>query len=69
MVYGLGKWTIRLVENWLGCWTQRVVIGNIASKWCLVTSGIYQGLVSVVLLDIFIGDLGNGMSLPVRTIG
>lgn len=33
MKHGLGKWTVRWVENWLNCQAQRVMSSSMKSSW------------------------------------
>ena len=40
MHYGLDKWSVQWVGNWLTGRTQRVVINSSFSKWQPVTSGV-----------------------------
>jgi len=45
MRYGLDKWSVPWVENWLTGRTQRVVVNGSFSNWQPVTCGVLQGLI------------------------
>ncbi|KAK4825167.1 hypothetical protein QYF61_024556 [Mycteria americana] len=40
MKYGLDKWTVRWIENWLNCWAQKVVISGMKYCWRPVMKGV-----------------------------
>lgn len=59
--YGLGKWMIKWVENWLGCQAQRVISGAKPS-WLPVTSGVFlKSVQDPILIDVLVNDLDDGM--------
>ncbi|KAK4830241.1 hypothetical protein QYF61_009308 [Mycteria americana] len=58
MKYGLDKWTVRWIKNWLNCRAQRVVLSSTKSNRSPAISGVPQGLtLEPVLLSIFIKHL------------
>lgn len=40
MDYGLDKWTVRQIENWMNCWAQKVVISARKYCWSPVRNGV-----------------------------
>ena len=60
--YDIDEWLVRWTENWLTVQVQRVVISDTGSGWRPVTSSVPQELVlDLILLNIFISDLDEGM--------
>lgn len=58
-MYGLVRWTVRWIGNWLPCQAQRIVI-NTKCSWRPVTHGAPQGLrAGPILFQIFTNELDD----------
>lgn len=60
MKYGLGKWPVRWIENWLNCHAQRILISGANALWTLVPIGAHEGVNLETMLFKFLIDLDDG---------
>ena len=59
--YGLDKWTVKRIENWLNFWAQRVVTSSMdATGWLVICCAPQRSILSSVLCNVFINDLAGG---------